>query len=222
VVTCAVCTTVVLVGSSWVPPVLAPREFLPGGEPKLHLVFDIDGTFCHVGARADYDNPRTFAAHCRPMPEPIKRIRDLAREGHWIGFLTGRKEALIAVTFGQLSEWFGPDVAGAAEMWHRDFDPFDWVDYVDFKADVLAETGADLYVGDRDEDRTAAAIAGVPFMHAEHFRQGHSFLQFLPVATRREAGDVTRAIDGTAQAMVEAGVLPLLDSPGEVAAGGKA
>lgn len=154
------------------------------------LAFDLDGTLIQVGQRADFENPGTFRQHCRPYPEAWDRVREVHADGHGVFFLSGRRESWMGLTLAQIHEYGGPEVAAAADvdLVRRADAPFSWDRYVIGKADALQAMDAALYVGDRDEDQTAAAMAGVPFMRADWWRWG------LPwkIVTESRIGSVVR------------------------------
>lgn len=132
----------------------------------MRVVLDIDGTLCHSRG-ANYEDPASLLANCQPIPGAHGAVMRHLEQGHEVSFLTGRPEKVRAVTRLQLASWFPLD---EIEVRHRQHSPFSWELYVQEKATSLNDLAADLYIGDRSEDRQAAKLAGVAFLDAEEWR----------------------------------------------------
>lgn len=180
------------------------------------LVFDLDGTLVQNGARVDWENWETFDSHCRPYLDAWRRVRQVKAQGHGIVFLSARGPHLRGVTHDQVRRFGGQDVFQGADILIREaWDSFvhdgriDWTAYVTWKADILADLKADLYVGDRDEDQTAAAMAGVCFMRAEAWR---ACVPWEPILEAEPHSDLRLAAAHSTERARDLGVLPALQA----------
>jgi len=157
------------------------------------IAFDVDGTLCEVGARADFEDGHSLLRHTRPMPAAIERVRAFVRQGGQVRFVTARHRRLAEFTLAQLQCWIGDHVL-REHVSLRDFDPYTPTDAALWKADVLRAMRPDLYVGDKPMDQTAAAIANVLFMPAEWWARGERAMRFAQVADANDRWDLVEAV----------------------------
>ena len=145
------------------------------------VVLDIDGTVCDNGHRIDWSNPHSVERLCRPMPDAVKRVREMVFDGWLPFFLTARGRVLFDVTFKQIREWFGHDVAQRCDLVMSSVDVPGRLSYHDRravaqqdKADALRDflPGECIMVGDNIDDLLAAEGAGARFMWAHDWRAG--------------------------------------------------
>jgi phosphoglycolate phosphatase-like HAD superfamily hydrolase len=131
------------------------------------IAFDLDGTLFLTTGAVDYDDPNSVSTKTSPHTPVCALARTLGQASP-IAIVTGRTRegGLEDVTERQLeSVGLYPD-----ELHLQD----DWTGYADmrtWKATVLEELEASVYVGDHDVDELAAKDAGCEFVHARTFRR---------------------------------------------------
>jgi phosphoglycolate phosphatase-like HAD superfamily hydrolase len=123
-------------------------------------ILDLDGTLCEGEWKGD-------ARSVKPLPERVALARALIAAGERVAILTARPSALQADTEAWVEQHLGQRVP--CFLWPADSE-FSWPQYAPWKASVLKEQGASLYVGDLGIDAKAARLAGVPFVLAEEWR----------------------------------------------------
>jgi phosphoglycolate phosphatase-like HAD superfamily hydrolase len=128
-------------------------------------VFDLDGTLFDVAPGIDYDSPASVLAHARPHVGACERVRDMARVGWRIIYLSGRSEGVRGATLAQIEVARLPWAPVFLQVAFRGMD-----EMALWKASILCAVRAAVYVGDTWADEEAAARAGVRFVHADEFR----------------------------------------------------
>lgn len=129
----------------------------------MRIFFDLDGTLCHTPEGTNYDDVGALVAACTPRLDVLTRVREAYELGHDLGILTARGAHVREATTRQLEAWLGP-IAAELSVHHRPRLTFSWKHYVDDKQKLLELEAVDVYVGDRHEDRVAAARAGCRFL----------------------------------------------------------
>lgn len=132
----------------------------------LRLAFDLDGTLLDSHG-ADYEDPDSLLTKTVPHEAACELVRAAHRAGHTISYVTGRCRHVRHVTLLNLELAGLP--AGELIMQEK------WLGYdhmATYKAGALRGLRADLYIGDHEADANAAALAGIPFHHADHWRNG--------------------------------------------------
>lgn len=146
----------------------------------LTLVFDLDGTLFD-GTPSCYEDPASILRDARPHAFACELVRRAHAAGHKISYLTGRAEVVRSATLLQLAHAGLPP--GPLVMQPS------WDGYPTMclrKARGLRTLRADVHIGDHAEDANASAIAGVPFLHADHWRQGSVPLNLQHILPTRD------------------------------------
>lgn len=144
----------------------------------LRLAFDLDGTLFDVSPGISYDHAEKIRQHSTPHERACDLARAAAAGGHYTTYVTGRTEPVRQVTQWQLDQVRLPGPLHMQRAWRGD-------DVMTtYKADVLRRQHIDLYVGDTVHDANAAALAGVPFLHADHWRAGTLPVTLAPIVER--------------------------------------
>jgi phosphoglycolate phosphatase-like HAD superfamily hydrolase len=131
------------------------------------IAFDLDGTLFFTKGAVDYDDPNSVSTKTSPHTPVCALARTLGQASP-IAIVTGRTRegGLEDVTERQLeSVGLYPD-----ELHLQD----DWTGYEDmrtWKATVLEQLEATVYVGDHPADKRAAQDAGSDFIPASTFRR---------------------------------------------------
>lgn len=130
------------------------------------VVFDFDGTLALHSGTPNYDDPEVMARVTRSCRVLCLYAAELRARGVDVVVLTARAVALREVTRKSIDDagLGGVLVVLRPHPWST------WERYVAWKAAMLRELQADLYVGDLTHDREAALRAGVPFIDAAALR----------------------------------------------------
>lgn len=146
----------------------------------LRIFFDLDGTLCDTPADIDHDDVRDLIDRCTPRQAALLRLRQVHALGHKVGIITGRAPYVRAATAHHLAQWL-PGLHHDLVVHHRPRLAFDWRLYIEDKERLLRLEGADIYIGDRDEDQAAALRAGCRFVRASDF-EAHGLTSLRTVA----------------------------------------
>lgn len=154
---------------------------------RLRLVFDLDGTLLDSDG-CDYERAESVREHTRPHTPACELVRAAYANGHGVAYLTGRCHHVRALTEIQLeSARLPPGQLITQDVW-RGYEAM-----THYKAGALRALRADLYVGDHQADADAAALAGVPFLHADHWRAGTLPHHIAPIVHRENLLGFQRA-----------------------------
>lgn len=148
---------------------------------RLRLVFDLDGTLFDSHG-CDYENLDSVRANTRAHEIACDLVRRAYQHGHAIAYLTGRCHHTRALTQLQIEQAQLPPGELVTQQEWKGYDAM-----ADYKATALRRLRAHLYVGDHQADANAAAQAGVPFFHADHWRAGTTPHGIVPIKN----GDTT-------------------------------
>ena len=146
----------------------------------MNICFDLDGTLCDTPSDANWEDSSDLARRCRPRPRMLQRLVEVRTMGHRVGIVTARGPHCRVDTRQQVIEWLGP-LGAAMPIALRPRIDFSWEHYIDDKATALRRLRADVYVGDRAEDRAAALRAGARFLWDHQFHD-HGITQLREVA----------------------------------------
>ena len=146
----------------------------------MKIYFDLDGTLCDTPSDANWEDSADLARRCKPRQRMLERIVELRAMGHRVGIVTARGLHCRVDTRQQLIAWLGP-LGAAMPILHRPRIDFSWEHYIDDKTAALKRERADVYVGDRSEDRAAALRAGARFLWDHQFHD-HGITQLREVA----------------------------------------
>lgn len=131
---------------------------------KLPIAFDLDKTLWHeppgYEGSEEWDAPDRIA---RVVPDSLAIARAVAL-AHPIVFVSGRSEVVREAIQTRLNELGLPGALYLQQTWRGDSE------MIGFKANVLRNTGAIVFVGDHASDAAAAERAGVAFVQAETWR----------------------------------------------------
>lgn len=144
------------------------------------IFFDLDGTLCDTPTGIDHEDANALLAQCKPRPRVLQRIQQLAALGHRLGIVTQRGHQVRLTTYQQLWSWLG-ELTDDLHVHHRTRLIFDWTFYVPDKEAALRKEHAEIYVGDRLEDKAAALRAGAVFLWAHEF-EAHGLASLREVA----------------------------------------
>lgn len=131
------------------------------------VVWDLDGTLLLADRSIDYSSPADVREACEPCPQLCHLARRQVDAGLEVHIVTGRTPVLDEVTAHQL------DGAQVWNGWNRVHLQPEWAGFVAmarWKATVLEDLGAAVYVGDHMADQVAAEMAGCRFVHADTLR----------------------------------------------------
>lgn len=134
--------------------------------------FDLDGTLFQFSGEPDYEDPKSLFRNTRANHERCRAVKELMQRGDAVFFITGRRETTRQVTLGQLRRWIHPRISD-----HQLLMQAEWAGYeamTAYKARHLRRLKASSYVGDHQADADAAAMALVPFVHADSWLVGVS------------------------------------------------
>ena len=138
---------------------------------------DLDGTLLDTTHTPMYGDQASLA-RLQPIHATVQRARALRRLGYKLIVITGRVEAVRAVTELQVAVLLGPEVPVHMQTtWQGGRT------VATYKAHALTEVGATLYVGDSLSDQHAAHLAHVPYASAAEFGAGKP----IPVFSRTMA-----------------------------------
>lgn len=135
--------------------------------------FDLDKTlfrFSHEPADADYEDPKTLFRITLAHHDRCRAVKDLMMQGHAVFFITGRRETIRTVTIGQLRRWIHPRISHHQLLMQTEWAGYDTM--AAHKAKHLRRLKATQFVGDHQADADAAAMALVPFIHADQWLPG--------------------------------------------------
>lgn len=135
---------------------------------RHHIVLDLDGTLFDTASDVVYENAESLRRACKPHAAACALARRVAELGHRVTYLTGRGEGVRIMTGTQLRD---ANLPPGQLIMQPCWDGFETMRQ--YKARELRARGATLYIGDHQADADAAALAGVPFLHADRFRAGH-------------------------------------------------
>lgn len=131
------------------------------------IAFDLDGTLFLTKGAVDYDDPHSVSTTTSPHT-PVCALAKTIAQVSPIVIVTGRTRegGLEDVTECQLeSVGLYPDELHLQDEWTGYEDMRTW------KATVLEQIDASVYVGDHPADELAAKDAGVDFLPAKTFRR---------------------------------------------------
>lgn len=130
------------------------------------LALDFDGTMFQGEAEADMTDPASVLEETEPNEAALAFAAVLSHRMAEVHIVTGRTTDLEDVTREQIARAWLPWV----DELHMQPAPWDGLGAMrGWKADVLEEIEADLYIGDRVDDLHAASQAGVRFLPASTF-----------------------------------------------------
>lgn len=143
-----------------------PEEGLPV------VGFDWDGTLFHSDAfGVEFEDPAILERKTWPRYGALHRVRQAPCVPV---IITGRTEAARRITLKQARRHLGRDIVVITQESWQGMDAL-----VAYKAAAIREAGCHAYVGDTDQDRLAAKLAGVPFLHADAFAE-HGLIPLFP------------------------------------------